>query len=495
MNACVSVFVCVNTHAQTHTLRHTHLHACMRKQEVVVKVQYPEVADLYSADFDNLETVTAWLMPQNVQLIQGLRKRHQQELDFRTEAQNLREVASNMQRRGFEPRLVRVPRVIDERLSTRHVLAMEFLEGTSLSNAITAEQEAIAQALGLGGAEELRERLMRSVKSHFSKGGGGTSKMLSGIASPPSRSSYGASEDDTMSMSLRGYQAAVLSAPLLRAYAATRQRLLSFSIGLWNSLARGVAVLSLGALQPALCTPLRVGPSVDLGRVLHTLVQVHGTQMLLDGVYNADPHPGNVIVLHDGRLGLIDYGMVGRLAPAERASIARVVLALAKGGDAAKHEVAEIYQQAGYRACWHSGEPHGVEAVHRFATFHLDRIDLSPVRIASPVPAGAADTAAAAGNERAPHHMPILQLLQSTIEHSVPDWVEQARRLGGLLIGVGSLTARPISLALEWSPLAEQVLAQGACTCDCRPTLQRGSPASESATVESRQSRYKFGMV
>ena len=41
--------------------------------------------------------------------------------------------------------------------------------------------------------------------------------------------------------------------------------------------------------------------------------QVHGTQMLLDGVYNADPHPGNIIVLADGRLGLIDYGMVGRL--------------------------------------------------------------------------------------------------------------------------------------------------------------------------------------
>ena len=457
MNARVCVFVCVNTHAQTHTLRHTHSHARMRKQEVVVKVQYPEVADLYSADFDNLETVTAWLMPQNVQLIQGLRKRHQQELDFRTEDQHLREVACNMERRGFQPRLVRVPRVIDERLSTRHVLAMEFLEGTSLSNAITAEQEAISQALGLGGAEELRERLMRSIKSHFSKGGGGTSKMLSGVASPPSSSSYGASVDDTMS--LRGYQAAVLSAPLLRAYAATRQRLLSFSIALWNSLARGVAIMSRGALQPALCTPLRVGPSVDLGRVLHTLVQVHGTQMLLDGVYNADPHPGNVIVLQDGRLGLIDYGMVGRLTAAERVSIALVVLALAKGGDAAKHQVAEIYQQAGYRACWLSGEPHGVDAVHRFATFHLDRIDLSPVRIAQAEPAGAADTAAGAGNVRAPHHMPIMQLLQSTIEHSVPDWVEQARRLGGLLIGVGSLTARPISLAREWSPLAEQVLA------------------------------------
>jgi len=429
-------------------------------EEVVVKVQYPEVAGLYSADFDNLEAVTRWLMPQNVQLIQGLRKRHQQELDFRTEAQHLREVAANMQRHGFEPQLVRVPRVIDERLCTRHVLAMEFLEGTSLSNAISAEQEAMAQALGMGSAEELRERLMRSVKSHFAKGGGRTSKALDGSAII-SVTSSGHGGDPGDPMSAASLQTAMLSARLLRAWVVTRQRLLSFSAALWNRLARGVAALSLGALQPALCTQLAAGPSVDLGRVLHTLVQVHGTQMLLDGVYNADPHPGNVIVLEDGRLGLIDFGMVGRLAPPERASIARVVLALAKGGEAGKHEVAEIYRQAGYRACWHSGEPHGVDAIHRFASFHLDRIDLSPVRIAQTEPADAADTVARAGDAQGPT-MPIMQLLQSTIEHSVPDWVEQGRRLGGLLIGVCSQTARPISLAREWSPLAQQALAQHA---------------------------------
>ena len=408
-------------------------------EEVVVKVQYPEVAELYQADFDNLEAVTAWLMPQNVALIQGLRKRHHEELDFRTEAQNLREVATNMQLRGFEPRLVRVPRVIDDRLCTKHVLAMEFLPGLSLSNAILAEQEAIAQALGMGSAEELRDRLMRSVGDHFSKGGGGTSQVLS---------------------DLTGH--AMVAAPLLRAYAATRQRLLSFSVALWNHIARSVAVLSLGALQPAIWTPIRVmGSSVDLGRVLHTLIQVHGTQMLLDGVYNADPHPGNVIVLEDGRLGLIDYGMVGRLDPAERASIARVVIALAKGGEAGKRDVAEMYWEAGYKACWHSGEPHGVDAVHRFATFHLDRIDLSPVRIVSVGDPGILIRhSPLCPHGTISHTMPIMQLLQSTIELSVPDWVEQARRLGGLLIGVSSQTARPISLSREWASLAEQVLAK-----------------------------------
>ena len=61
----------------------------------------------------NLEIVTAYLMPQNVELIKAVRKRHQAELDFRTEAANLRECSKNMRRRGFEPRLVRLPRVVD----------------------------------------------------------------------------------------------------------------------------------------------------------------------------------------------------------------------------------------------------------------------------------------------------------------------------------------------------------------------------------------------
>ena len=41
---------------------------------------------------------------------------------------------------------------------------------------------------------------------------------------------------------------------------------------------------------------------------------------------------------------------------------------------------------------------------------------------------------------------------------SVPDWVEQSRRLGGLLIGVASQSGRPISLAQEWAPIAAELL-------------------------------------
>jgi len=42
---------------------------------VVVKVQYPEVAAHYAADFDNLEALTSLLLPENLVLVQVTMKR------------------------------------------------------------------------------------------------------------------------------------------------------------------------------------------------------------------------------------------------------------------------------------------------------------------------------------------------------------------------------------------------------------------------------------
>lgn len=38
-------------------------------------------------------------------------------------------------------------------------------------------------------------------------------------------------------------------------------------------------------------------------------------QLLEDGFFHADPHPGNMRVMEDGRIGIFDFGMVGRLSP------------------------------------------------------------------------------------------------------------------------------------------------------------------------------------
>jgi predicted unusual protein kinase regulating ubiquinone biosynthesis (AarF/ABC1/UbiB family) len=49
--------------------------------------------------------------------------------------------------------------------------------------------------------------------------------------------------------------------------------------------------------------------------------------MLRDGFFHCDPHPGNLLVDRDGRLGIVDFGMNARIAPALREAIRKNVIA------------------------------------------------------------------------------------------------------------------------------------------------------------------------
>ncbi len=52
-------------------------------------------------------------------------------------------------------------------------------------------------------------------------------------------------------------------------------------------------------------------------------------QMMTDGYFHADLHPGNVLLLEDGELGVIDFGACGRLDPLQMASLKQMLLATA----------------------------------------------------------------------------------------------------------------------------------------------------------------------
>ena len=45
-------------------------------------------------------------------------------------------------------------------------------------------------------------------------------------------------------------------------------------------------------------------------------------QVLRDGLFSSDPHPGNVMLLHDGRIGLIDFGQAKYLTTTQRLQVA-----------------------------------------------------------------------------------------------------------------------------------------------------------------------------
>ncbi len=51
-------------------------------------------------------------------------------------------------------------------------------------------------------------------------------------------------------------------------------------------------------------------------------------QLFEDGFFHADPHPGNIFILEDGRMGLMDFGIVGRLSEETMEGIANTFLAL-----------------------------------------------------------------------------------------------------------------------------------------------------------------------
>ena len=54
-------------------------------------------------------------------------------------------------------------------------------------------------------------------------------------------------------------------------------------------------------------------------------------QILVDGFFHADPHPGNVLITDDRRLALIDVGMVGRVAPELQEQLLKLLLAVSEG--------------------------------------------------------------------------------------------------------------------------------------------------------------------
>ena len=112
----------------------------------------------------------------------------------------------------------------------------------------------------------------------------------------------------------------------------------------------------LPAVHPQLCTervlvmerldglPLdAAGPVIDtrgLDRqvLARALLGCLLRQIMLGGVFHADPHPGNILLLDDGRLGLLDFGSVGRLDALLRAALQQFLLAIDRGDPAGLYD-------------------------------------------------------------------------------------------------------------------------------------------------------------
>ncbi len=69
-------------------------------------------------------------------------------------------------------------------------------------------------------------------------------------------------------------------------------------------------------------------PGVDRKKLARHVLDASFQQLFTDGLFHGDPHPGNVMVLPGDRIGLLDFGLVGRLTRGMQESIILLVLAI-----------------------------------------------------------------------------------------------------------------------------------------------------------------------
>ncbi|WP_245679482.1 ABC1 kinase family protein [Actinomadura hibisca] len=81
--------------------------------------------------------------------------------------------------------------------------------------------------------------------------------------------------------------------------------------------------------------PIIAAHGLDRAHLARELLGALLTQIMRDGVFHADPHPGNIMLLRDGSLALLDFGSVGRLDGRSRAALEHLLIAVGRGDAAA----------------------------------------------------------------------------------------------------------------------------------------------------------------
>lgn len=144
---------------------------------------------------------------------------------------------------------------------------------------------------------------------------------------------------------------------------------------------------------------------IDGHTLADDLFRAYLQQVLIDGTFHADPHPGNVLLTPDHRIALLDLGMVGRLSSTVQERIMKLLLAISegRGDDAATAaiglaETREEFDEAGMRRAV-------VQLVARYSSRALKELSAGSVMLEM----------ARSGNEHGLRMAPELALLGKTL--------------------------------------------------------------------------------
>ena len=99
---------------------------------------------------------------------------------------------------------------------------------------------------------------------------------------------------------------------------------------LWSLTNSKVMVMEWLDGKPLLQAKLTASDKIETERstITSLLFRAFLYQYFVSGFFHADPHPGNLFYLADGRIAILDCGMMGRLDPQTRATLTELVLAI-----------------------------------------------------------------------------------------------------------------------------------------------------------------------
>lgn len=80
-------------------------------------------------------------------------------------------------------------------------------------------------------------------------------------------------------------------------------------------------------LQAVCCSTVAL-KDVQYMQIMNRVGEAYGRMMLETGLFQADGHPGNIIVMKNGAVGLVDFGQAKQLTDLQRRSIATTLLSL-----------------------------------------------------------------------------------------------------------------------------------------------------------------------
>jgi aarF domain-containing kinase len=243
-------------------------------QDVAVKLQFPDMERRFRADIKTIREFCDLAMPQFSGSFNEVEKQFATEFDYRGEARNLTEI-----RAVIEPKYgkyVEIPKAHPE-LCSKHVLVMDFLRGKKLVDGVRDHFRGVAKLLNTT-LEALEADQKREIEE-------GTFRFKS------------LQEEQTQAEKLRW----LMWLKDVTSYT-------NVSRFLYNNLSPLPFVYPRPDSSAGYLPYEWTEPALNLGKLLEMMAVVHAHELFVIGAFNGDPHPGNILLLEDGRLGLIDYG-------------------------------------------------------------------------------------------------------------------------------------------------------------------------------------------